>query len=122
MRHLEPPFTRQRTEEFLHEAALCDSPLIWAVDDHQGRFVGYVIYHPYDQQAYELGWVLCREAWHKGYAHELTQGMIAYSKGRTEELVIECAPQQTASKRIALGNGFVYQGNQDGCEVYRRKL
>lgn len=122
MRYLEPPFSEERTVVFLDEAALCDNPLIYAVDDRKGNFVGYVIYHTYDEMAYEIGWVFGKEHWGKGYADELTQALITDAKDRTKSLVIECLPEQSATKKIALRNGFVYEGNVDGCDVYRRKL
>ncbi|MEA5050579.1 MAG: GNAT family N-acetyltransferase [Oscillospiraceae bacterium] len=122
MQYLEPPFSEKRTAVFLDEAALCDNPLIYAVDDNNGNFVGYVIYHAYDEMAYEIGWVLGKEHWGKGYADELTQALIADAKDRTKSLVIECSPEQSATKKIALRNGFAYEGNVDGCEVYRRKI
>lgn len=122
MRCMEPPFSEERTSIFLDEVALCDNPLIYAVDDRNGNFVGYVIYHPYDEMAYEIGWVLGKDHWGKGYANELTQALITDAEDRTKSLVIECLPEQSATKKIALRNGFAYEGNVDGCDVYRRKL
>lgn len=122
MRYLEPPFSEEKTAVFLDEAALCSPPLIYAAEDKNGCFAGYVIYHAYDAMSYEIGWVLGKEHWGKGYADELTQALIADAKNKTRSLVIECSPEQTATKKIALRNGFVYEGHIDGCDVYRRKL
>ena len=80
------------------------------------------IYHPYGRDAYEIGWVLAREQWHKGYAQQLTQAMIRDAKGKTSQLVIECLPEQTATSHLALKNGFTFQGHCDGCDVYSKKL
>ena len=66
MQHIEPPSSREKTAAFLKQAGLCEPPLIFAVEDREGAFVGYVIYHPYDETAYELGWVLHKEYWHQG--------------------------------------------------------
>ncbi len=122
MRFLEPPFSRQQTADFLEHAGLCEPPLVYAVEDAAGEFVGYVIWHPYEQGADEIGWVLCREYWHKGYAQELTEAMIAGAHGRTDSLVIECLPEQLATRRLALKNGFVYDGKSGVCDVYRRRV
>lgn len=122
MRYLEPPFSREQTADFLHSAGICDPPLIYAVEDAAGEFVGYVIYHPYGRDCYEIGWVLAREQWHKGYAQQLTQAMIRDAKGKTSQLVIECLPEQTATSHLALKNGFTFQGRCDGCDVYSKKL
>ena len=38
----------------------------------EGEFLGYAIYHDYDEYSRELGWVLKPAFWHKGYADEMT--------------------------------------------------
>ena len=73
MRHLEPPFDRARSDAFLREAGLCESPLVYAVQE-DARLIGYVIYHPYDEGSYEIGWVLFPEYWGRGCASALTEG------------------------------------------------
>lgn len=103
----------------MKNAGLCASPLIYAVEDSGGGFAGYVIYHPYERDSYEIGWVLCRENWGRGYAKELTEALIRDAGGRTNSLVIECVPEQTASIRIALHSGFRFEGQTEGCNVYR---
>lgn len=106
MRFLEPPFTREQSEDFLKNAGLADEPLIYAVEDAQGCFVGYVIYHPYDDEFDELGWVLCRDRWGQGYADELTAAMVADVRRRGRRALIECSPEQTATRAIARRHGF----------------
>ena len=118
MRYLEPPFSKEKTTVLLRETGLCEEPLIYAVDDRNGCFIGYVIYHKYEEGSYEIGWVIDREEWHKGYAQELTQMLIQDAKEKKRDLVIECLPEQEVSKRVALMNGFEYSGNVDGCDVY----
>ena len=118
MRYLESPFSKGKTADFLREAGLCEESLIYAVDDRNGCFIGYVIYHKYEEGSYEIGWVLYKEEWNKGYAQELTQMLIQDARDKSRNLVIECLPEQEISKRVALANGFVYSGNIDGCDVY----
>ena len=60
MRCLEPPFDRAQTEAFLRDAGLAEPPRIYAAEDG-GRFLGYVILHPYGPDSLELGWVLLPE-------------------------------------------------------------
>ena len=122
MRFLEPPFSWEQTVRFLNTYALVDSPAILAVEDRSSQFVGYVIYHPYEMDAYEIGWVLCREDWHKGYAQELTRALIEDARTKTRNLILECVPEQIATRVIAQRNGFVWEGNRDGCDIYRLRL
>lgn len=121
MRCLEPPFSAEDTRNFLNGAGLNDSPLIWAVDDLEGRFTGYVICHPYGAEAFEIGWVLRRDAWHQGFARELTESLIKEVVGKTRYLILECAPEQMVTRKIALSCRFRYMGHADGCDVYRRE-
>ena len=119
MRWLEPPFTREQAERFLQQAGLSDPPLIYAAENAEGEFLGYAIYHDYDDHSRELGWVLKRSAWRKGYADEMTALLTALARREGKNAVIECVPEQTASAHIARRHGFSYEGRADSCDVYR---
>ena len=67
MRYLEPLYDRAQTEAFLHRAGLSEPPLVYAAEGN-GRFIGYVIYHPYDEESIEIGWVLFPSVLGGGYA------------------------------------------------------
>lgn len=49
MAFLEPPYSKEQTEQFLIKAGLTEKPLIYAVEK-DGCFTGYVIYHDYDEK------------------------------------------------------------------------
>ena len=117
MRFLEPPYTRGKVSAFLRKG-LSDKPPVYAVEAN-GTFIGYVIYHPYDENSIEIGWVLLPEYWKKGFASGLTKQMIdkAVSEGKT--VVIECDPQQEVTKHIAQKFGFTLTELRDGLNVYR---
>ena len=84
-----------------------------------GDFIGYVIYHAYDADSVEIGWVLLPEYWGRGYASALTERLIGRARQEQKSVVIECAPAQAATKRIAVKKGFRACGNCDGLAVYR---
>ncbi len=119
MKYIEPVFDIDKTREFLHSAALSDPPLIYAAEDNNGKYIGYVIYHDYDEISVELGWLLNKQEWGKGYASGLTELLISKAKREGKNAVIECDPNQAVTKHIAKKNGFVYDGSSDGCDVYR---
>ena len=75
MRYLEPPYDRLQTEQFLREAGLAEPPLVYGTEE-DGRLLGYVIYHAYDPDSMELGWVLSPDCWGKGYASRLTDRLV----------------------------------------------
>lgn len=121
MEFIEPPFSLERTSEFLNSVALIDNPLIYAVEDFDRNFIGYVIFHEYDDESFELGWILNKKYWGKGYADELTKAFIEHSSDIGKNLIIECDPNQEISKRIAVKNDFEFIGESDGCNIFIRK-
>ena len=121
MKNLEPPFDRAKTEEFMHSAALSDEALIYAAES-DGEFIGYVIYHAYDTQSVELGWVLLPECQGRGYASALTDLLLERARRDNKCAVIECLPENGATKHIAKKKGFALCGTRDGLYVYRREL
>ena len=120
MRWLEPPFTREQAERFLQQAGLSDPPLIYAAENAEGEFLGYAIYHDYDDHSRELGWVLRQSAWRKGYAGEMTALLTVLARREGKDAVIECVPEQTVSAHIARRHGFSCKGSANGLEIYRR--
>ncbi len=117
MKYLEPPFTKEQTAEFLR-SALSDQPRVFAAEA-DGSFIGYVIYHPYEEDTMELGWVLLPGYWSKGYASALTRQMMDMAAAAGRKPVIECDPAQEATKHIALKCGFVRTETRDGLDVFR---
>ncbi len=122
MKYLEKPYTPEQSEEFLKKQGLTDKPRILTVDDRNHRFAGYVIYHPYDEENMEIGWVLKKENWRQGLAALLTKQLIAMALAESKGCVIECLPEQQATIRIAENNGFRLAGRRDGLLVYRREM
>lgn len=121
MRCLEPPFSAQQTGDFLRTAGLSDPPLILAALDGE-EWLGYVIDHDYDAESREIGWVLKRSVWGRGYAKALTKLLIERAQKMGKAVVLECVPEQKATRHIALSMGFFYEGTSDGCEVYRLRF
>lgn len=120
MRFIEPPYTRQQTAAFITENAHSEVPLVYALESlATGQLVGHVIWHPFDSEAYELGWILGREHWGKGYAGEVTRALLGTAKAELRDVVIQCAPEQTATRRIAEKNGFFFLGVENGLCMYR---
>lgn len=124
MQYIEPPFDLEQTKEFIQVAGFCEPPRVYALEwKETGKVIGHVIFHLYEKDSYEIGWILNRNDWGKGIADEITKSLVEYAKGtEAASCVIECDTEQEASKRIALKNGFVYEGEEDGCDVYRRML
>ena len=121
MIHIENTFDRGRTKEFIQVAGMCEAPLVYAVVwKLTGKVIGDVIFHPYEESAYEIGWILNKAYWGKGIADELTKALISYARYiGISSCIIECDTKQNVSKKIALRNGFAYEGVIDNLEQYR---
>lgn len=118
MRFIEPPFSKEKTVQFLMDAGLPEIPLVYAVED-SNSFIGYVILHDYDEENMEIGWILKRDVWGKGYASILTKMLIDESRKLRKGAIIECDPRQAVTEHIAKKHGFVFSGKRDGCDVYK---
>ncbi len=104
MRYIEPPFSLEQTRVFIREAGLCEPPLVYAVVWKQsGDLIGHLIWHSWDENAMELGWILRRDFWGRGIAKELTRAMLLLAD---KDVIIECSPGQYATRHIAEAFGF----------------
>ena len=121
MKYIEEPYTLDKTKDFLERAALIEKPLIYAAED-DGNYIGYIIYHEYEQNTNEIGWILNKSAWGKGYACKLTEMLIEKTRLDGKNAIIECSPKQEATKHIADKYGFEYKGPKDGLDVFELKL
>ena len=124
MRYIEPVFDMKKTKEFIQSAGMCELPLVYAIVWKQsGKVIGHAIFHIYEQSDYEIGWILNKNYWGQGIADEVTRKLVEYAKCLgADSCVIECDAEQIASKRIALKNGFTYEGKSDDLECYRLVL
>ena len=120
MRFIEPPYTRQQTAAFITDQLRAEVPQAYALTDlATGHLLGHIIWHPHDSESYELGWILAREHWGKGYAAEITRALLGIAWGELKDVVILCTPEQIAAAEIALKNGFFFLGVENGLHVYR---
>lgn len=117
MKYLEEPFSYEKTEMFIKNNGLIDNPLVYAVD-YQNDFIGYVIYHEYDDESMEIGWVLLPEYWNRKFASSLTEMLIDKSFSMNKNVVIECSDDQDTTKRIAEKYGFIFKENKNGLDIY----
>ena len=124
MQYIEPVFSYEKTEAFLHDQGLCTPPRIFAIENlANGSVIGHVIFHPYDELSYELGWILHKDYWGKGLASEITEAMVHYAgQQNISRLLLECDTEQTATKRIAKKFGFQHMGQEENRELYKLML
>ena len=123
MRWIEPPYSAERTRGFLQGKGLVNPPAVYALADSEDQIVGQVIFHPYDEDSWELGWIIARSRWGRGLATAVTKALILRCReSGVKYCVIECVPKQTATVRVAEKCGFSPAGQADGLLRYRLAL
>jgi len=101
----------------------------WALEEREtGRFIGRAgLWRPEGWPGLEVGWVLSREAWGRGYATEAGGAAIGYAFEvlDAEEVISLIRPENTGSIRVAERLGQTFHRTIDllGNEVsvYRRQ-
>ena len=123
MRWIEAPYSAEQTRVFLQGKGLVNPPAVYALADSEDRIVGQVIFHPYDEDSWELGWIIARSRWGRGLATAVTKALILRCReSGVKYCVIECVPEQIATARVAEKCGFSPAEQADGLLRYRLAL
>ena len=87
---------------------------MWALEERAGeRLVGRVGFlNPPGWPAYELGWLLARDCWGRGYAYEAALSALAYGRARLSlvEPISLIRPGNQRSIQLALRLGATLDG------------
>ena len=122
MKYIDPPYSMEKTKQFINNFGLCEPPKVYAAENDEAEFVGYVIFHEYDSDSMEIGWLIKKKYWGKGYATELTRELLHKATALGKQAVIECDPKQEITKTIALHAGFSEIAEQAGVVIMRKIL
>ena len=119
MEYIEAPFSQEQTASFLQTNGLDTPPRVYALADKEDHVIGQVIFHPWDDTAWEIGWILHRDYWGQGLATAVTKALLDECRSRgIKRCVIECHPQQAATKRIAGKCGFSRTEDREGLACF----
>lgn len=108
MEYIEEPFTLENTKDFLNKNALSYPPRVFALEYKENKkLIGHVIFHEYDKESYEIGFILSQYYWGQDIADEVTKSFVYYAKNQNiHSLIIECDKRQLAMQKIATNNNF----------------
>ena len=125
MKEMDHPYTREETEQFLHQYGLCDGPYVYALQDIEAdKLAGHVIFHSFDEDSFEIGWIIHPSYQGRTLAQRCTEKLI--EEGRRNGIrhfVMECTAGNHASRRIIEKCGFEFLGNDsDGLLLFRRDI
>lgn len=123
MEYIEEPFTLENTKDFLNKNALSYPPRVFALEYKENKkLIGHIIFHEYDKESYEIGFILSQNYWGQGIADEITKSLIDYAKNKNiYSLIIECDKRQLATQKIATNNNFKLI-NSENLLVYELSL
>ena len=78
MRYSEPAYDLEKTRKFLNEFCIKKQGAVAAALKDSGKVIGYILFHPWDGDTYEIGWFFNREYWRQGYAYEACSALMDY--------------------------------------------
>lgn len=79
MEYSEPPYSFDKTVDFLNSFCIDRRGAVAAVEKESGKLIGYLLFCAQEDGVYELGWFFNRGVWRRGYAYEACQALIAYA-------------------------------------------
>lgn len=79
MEYSEPPYSFDKTVDFLNSFCIDRRGAVAAVAKESGKLIGYLLFCAQEDGVYELGWFFNRGVWRRGYAREACQALIAYA-------------------------------------------
>lgn len=79
MTYCEPPYSFEKTKNFLAEFCIGKKGAVAAVHKESNKVVGYILFHAVEEEVYEIGWFFNKQYWGQGYARESCSRMIAYA-------------------------------------------
>lgn len=122
MRFIELPFDEEKTEAFLRQCALGKNPPVLAVEE-AGEVIGHAIFHPFDGESWEIGWVLRSDRCGYGIGAEIGQRLLTLARRKgVSFLKAEAVPENAASRALLEKLGFSLCGKADGLLLYQRKV
>ena len=122
MRFIEPPFDEEKARAFLAQCALGENPLVLAVEE-AGEVIGHAIFHPFDDESWEIGWVLRSNRCGHGIGTEIGKKLLAIARQKGISLLTaETVPENAASRALLEKLGFSRCGESEGLLLYQRKI
>jgi [ribosomal protein S5]-alanine N-acetyltransferase len=98
MEYIEPIMTYEKIVSFIHNAGIKNKLVFAMVLKNINKVIGHLIFHKYaNKNFYEIGWIINKEYWNKGYAVEVSKKAIEYG---FEELKIKKIIGETEEKNI----------------------
>lgn len=78
MNNCEPAYCFEKTQKFLEEFCIVKKGAFAAVLKNSNKLIGYILFKPWEDFVYEIGWIFNKNYWRQGYAYEACSELMAY--------------------------------------------
>ena len=78
MQNCEPAYTLEKTGRFLHDFCIGKRGALAAELKETHKVIGYILFKPWAEDVYEIGWIFNKKYWRHGYAHEACSAVLQY--------------------------------------------
>ncbi len=79
MKNCEPAYSLEKTADFLSKFCIGKKGAVAAVHKDSGKVIGYILFHAFQEDVYEIGWFFNQNFWRQGYAYEACKAVIEYA-------------------------------------------
>lgn len=117
MKNCEPPYSLDKTREFLASFCIGRKGAVAAALKPGGKVIGYLLFKPLGERdgadVYELGWIFHRSFWRQGYAFEACSSLVDYAfESQNAHKLFAEAIDPVKSVGLMEKLGFVREGIQ----------
>ncbi|MCJ8155806.1 GNAT family N-acetyltransferase [Sphingomonas sp. LaA6.9] len=108
-----PHRTLERTREYVAANAAEGAWLTWAITEDGGEALGWVVLGEHREGIRELGYILRRDRWGRGYAHEAASAVLDHAFGamKLRRVFADVDPENAASVGLLKRLGFRQEGH-----------
>ena len=96
MRYCEPAYSFEQTRKFLAEFCIGKKSALAAVHKESKKVIGYLLFKPWEEGAYEIGWIFNKKFRRQGYAYEACSRLIdaTFREGNIRRIVAETTDRE----------------------------
>ena len=78
MENCEPAYSLEKTRKFLEEFCIAKKGAVAAALKDSKKVIGYILFKPWEEGVYEIGWFFNKKYWRQGYAYEACSALMTY--------------------------------------------
>ena len=78
MKNCESAYHLEKTQKFLEEFCIAKKGAVAAALKDKNKVIGYILFKPWEEDVYEIGWIFNINYWRQGYAYEACSELMTY--------------------------------------------